>query len=203
MLIVRDVMTGAHRFGDLHRGLPGISRGLLADRLRGLARDGVIERRLVDGHPEYWLTPLGEDLQTALMALGQWAKRNYAGEPRRDEHDPRMLMGWVQRHARTEALPPGRFLAQFDFRGARPPRTWLLIEDAKVWVCDDHPGIEPELIVATDIQTLHRVFAGLLSLTAALRGGSLQLEGSRAQVRAFHRWFGYSPFAQVRSALSA
>src|SRR5207245_9848363 len=69
MLIVRDLMEGAHRFTDLYAGLPGISRTLLSERLRRLERDGLIERRDGRGRPEYWLTALGQDLQPALMAI--------------------------------------------------------------------------------------------------------------------------------------
>jgi len=203
MLIVRDLMEGAHRFSDLHRGLPGISRSLLADRLRGLERERVIERRTLGGRPEYWLTSLGEDLKPALLALGEWAVRNYSGEPRRDERDPRVLMLWVQRHVRSDALARGRFAVRFDFRAARPGRAWLLVEDGEVSVCDDDPGLEPELVIATDIPTLHSVFAGRLALAAALRDGSIRLEGAAGQVRAFHRWFGYSPFAGAARSMIA
>src|SRR6267378_6779837 len=77
LLIVRDLIDGAHRFGDLYSGLPGISRTLLSGRLRQLERDGLVERRAIAGHPEYWLTPLGADLTPAVLALGGWAARNY------------------------------------------------------------------------------------------------------------------------------
>ena len=58
-LIVREVMTGAHSFNDIHRGVPLISRAVLIARLRELADHGVIERRpRADGAGhEYWLTP--------------------------------------------------------------------------------------------------------------------------------------------------
>src|ERR671936_2322152 len=81
LLIVRDLMMGAHRFNDLHDGLPGISRTLLSGRLRQLEDEGLIERRSVNGHFEYWLTPLGEDLEPAVMALGEWAGRHHRRAP--------------------------------------------------------------------------------------------------------------------------
>jgi len=200
MLIVRDLMEGAHRFNDLHRGLPGLSRSVLTERLRDLEREGLLERRPSGGHDEYWLTGRGEDLQPALMALGEWAVRSYSAEPRGDERDPRVLMLWVKRHVHSEALLPGRYAVRFDFHGSHPARAWLLFEDGEASVCDDDPGIDPELTVTTDLRTLHRIFAGRLALKAALRDKSLELEGSPAQIRAFHRWFGYSPFADTTRA---
>ena len=46
LLIIRDMLTGTTHFNDLERGLPGISRGLLARRLRHLQAEGIVEKRL-------------------------------------------------------------------------------------------------------------------------------------------------------------
>jgi recombinase-like zinc beta ribbon protein len=63
-----------------------------------------------------------------LLSLGAWAARNYSRDPVRRELDARVLLTWVVREVRREALPPGRFLVRFDFKG--PPSTnWLLSED--------------------------------------------------------------------------
>ena len=204
LLIVRDVMEGAHRFTDLYAGLPGISRTLLSQRLRMLEREGLVERRAVDGgRAEYWLTAVGQDLQPAVFALGGWAARNYSREPGRDELDPTVLMLWIQRHVDVRALPSGRTLVRFEFHGARPPRAWLLIEDGVPAVCREDPGFETDLIVTASVATLHRVFGGRLSLSAAVRDGSVAFEGSGTHRRAFTHWFGYSPFAPTtREALA-
>src|SRR2546428_7354515 len=88
LLIVRDLIMGAHRFTDLQRGLPGISRSLLSDRLRRLQADGLLEQRPgLSGRGEYWLTPLGLDLQPAVMAGGGWADPDLrVGPPRLELH---------------------------------------------------------------------------------------------------------------------
>ena len=204
LLIVRDVMEGAHRFTDLHAGLPGISRTLLSQRLRMLEREGLLERRAAEGgRAEYWLTAVGQDLQPAVLALGGWAARNYSREPRRDELDPTVLMLWIQRHVDLRALPSGRALVRFEFHGARPPRAWLLVEDGAPAVCREDPGFETDLVVTANVATLHRVFGGRLSLSAAVRDGLVVLEGTGTHRRAFTRWFGYSPFAPIaREALA-
>jgi DNA-binding HxlR family transcriptional regulator len=44
LLIVRELFLGSHRFNDIERGLPGISRSLLSSRLRDLEQSGIIER---------------------------------------------------------------------------------------------------------------------------------------------------------------
>src|SRR6187399_2365992 len=59
LMIVRDMLVGATRFNDLARGLPGLSRSLLTQRLRSLERAGLVVR--VDG--EYLLTDSGHELE--------------------------------------------------------------------------------------------------------------------------------------------
>ena len=204
LLIVRDLITGAHRFTDLHGGLPGISRTLLAERLRRLEADGLVERRRADGRrAEYWLTALGLDLEPAVLAIGEWAVRNYGREPLREEMDSDVLMLWIERNARRDAFPPERVVVRFEFRGTRPPRSWLVVKDRSPSVCHDDPGFDVDLVIDSDLRTLHRVFAGRLALSAALRDGSLTLEGSTQQRHLFSRWFGVSPFAAAaREALA-
>ena len=74
-LIIRELVLGNTRFNDIARGLPGISRSLLVQRLKHLERKGVIETwpsRSGRGS-EYHLTPAGKDLEPVLIALGRWA----------------------------------------------------------------------------------------------------------------------------------
>jgi DNA-binding HxlR family transcriptional regulator len=198
LLVVRDLVEGAHRFGELAAGLPSMSRTLLSQRLRSLEREGLVERRRAsDGHSEYWLTEIGLDLRPALLSLGEWAVRNYSRDPVRRELDARVLLTWVVREIRREALPPGRFLVRFDFRGPRSSTNWLLSEEREPSVCTADPGFEPDLVVSTDLVTINRLFAGRLALSAALRSGAIALDGAAPAVRGFGRWFGESPFAEA------
>ncbi len=198
LLIVRDLITGAHRFNEIERGMHGISRTILSDRLRLLERYGLIERRRVGaGHHEYWLTPIGADLEPAVLSLGNWAARHFGKEPSPRELDASRLMLWIERFARRAELPPGRWVARFEFTGPRRERRWLLVEDGNPTACETDPGPEPALVVRTDLNTLHQVFGGRLALRAALRDGSLEIEGRKESLRTFPRWFGLSPFADA------
>ena len=59
-LIVRELVLGGRRFNEIDRGLPGISRSLLKQRLDHLERKGVVERVELAGRGhEYRLTPAG------------------------------------------------------------------------------------------------------------------------------------------------
>ena len=81
-LIIRDVWVGINRFDDLQRDL-GISRKVLAERLRWLVGHGVLERRAYSEHPprhEYLLTEKGAELVTVLMTITAWGDRWTAGD---------------------------------------------------------------------------------------------------------------------------
>ncbi|GGL22604.1 hypothetical protein GCM10011588_41990 [Nocardia jinanensis] len=68
---------GVRRFGELRRGLPGVSEKMLIQQLRELEEDGLVDRT---AHPEvpprveYRLTALGRSLNTALEPLGAWGR---------------------------------------------------------------------------------------------------------------------------------
>ncbi|WP_067537508.1 winged helix-turn-helix transcriptional regulator [Nocardia crassostreae] len=69
------------RFGELRRGLPGVSEKMLNQHLRELAEDGIVHREIYPEIPprvEYSLTDEGIALNTALSALGEWGKRRIA-----------------------------------------------------------------------------------------------------------------------------
>ncbi|MFI2233398.1 winged helix-turn-helix transcriptional regulator [Nocardia testacea] len=72
---------GVRRFGELRRGLPGVSEKMLIQQLRELEEDGLIDRTVYPEVPprvEYRLTGLGRSLNTALEPLGEWGRERIA-----------------------------------------------------------------------------------------------------------------------------
>jgi DNA-binding HxlR family transcriptional regulator len=70
LLIVRELLTGPRRYGELLDGLPGISTNLLAERLRAMQEDGLVARTTGD---RYALTEWGRELREVVFAIGRWA----------------------------------------------------------------------------------------------------------------------------------
>ncbi len=203
-LIVREFVCGTRHFNALYRGLPGISRSLLSQRLRRLESTGVIERRATGGGRavEYHLTPGGLELQRVIDVLGEWGVRWAFTNPRPGEMDPPLLMWWVRRSINRELLPPGRTIVQFDFRGACRRTIWLVMEPTEVSLCLQHPGFDVDLLVTVDTAAFYRVWFGWMSMSQALDDGTIQLEGLPALVRAFPRWLKLSHFVPaVRAAV--
>ncbi|CAO5161913.1 DNA-binding transcriptional regulator, HxlR family [Frankia sp. AiPs1] len=66
---------GIRRFGELRRGLPGVSEKMLIQHLREMEEDDLIHRevfREVPPRVEYSLTEHGSSLNEALRPLGAW-----------------------------------------------------------------------------------------------------------------------------------
>lgn len=85
LLIVRDAFDGVHRFSDFQKGL-GVSKGILAARLRELVARGVLETTPAsDGsaYQDYVLSKKGCDLFPVIVALRQWGEHHcfLPGEP--------------------------------------------------------------------------------------------------------------------------
>lgn len=72
---------GVHRYSRLYDNLRGASKKMLTDSLRGLERDGFVERTVYAEVPvrvEYSLTALGWSATELLMALAEWADEHLA-----------------------------------------------------------------------------------------------------------------------------
>ncbi len=195
-LIMRELHFDAvHRFNELERNLPGISRSLLSQRLRRLARAGVVERRIgPNSHPAYQLTPAGQELFAVTELLGQWGARWAFPEPRPDELDPILMMAWIRRSIHRDLLPARRTVVQFDFLGARRHTAWLLLQPSDVSVCLQNPGFEIDLLVSADLGGFYRYWFGWIEFEDAVEDGLIQVDGSPALVRAFPKWLKRSHF---------
>ena len=82
LMILRDCFLGVRRFEAFQERL-GISRTIIADRLKHLTQEGVLRRVAYQEHPtryEYRLTDKGLDLHPVIMAVVHWGDRHYAGE---------------------------------------------------------------------------------------------------------------------------
>lgn len=82
LLVLRDAFLRTRRFEDFQRHL-GVTRHLLADRLRKLVASGILDKVAYQQRPvrhEYVLTPKGRDLYPVIVSLVSWGDRWMAGE---------------------------------------------------------------------------------------------------------------------------
>ncbi|MFI8221437.1 winged helix-turn-helix transcriptional regulator [Streptomyces sp. NPDC085932] len=79
MLAMAQLSAGPCRYGELRRSIDGISQRMLTYTLRGLERDGLVVRKVIDSTPpavEYALTSVGRSLLDQLAQLTEWMRTN-------------------------------------------------------------------------------------------------------------------------------
>lgn len=77
ILILRDLLTGTKRFGELKKSLSGVSQKVLTANLRSLEEKGIIEREIFPEVPprvEYTLTDLGKTLEPIIDSMHAWGE---------------------------------------------------------------------------------------------------------------------------------
>ena len=82
LLVVREILFGEpsgepKRFGEISARLPGVSRNLLARRLKQLEAAGIVRRAGTEEHNAGWeATERGQELRPVLRTIGEWGLRN-------------------------------------------------------------------------------------------------------------------------------
>jgi DNA-binding HxlR family transcriptional regulator len=198
-IILRNLSVGGDRFGDILAGAPGLPRSVLAQRLRRLERDGIVERRQDGRTPTYRLTACGAELAGVCHALGVWGARWREVAP---EHQDPYLVLWSLAHlVDREAMPRPRVVVRFDLTdGRRPDRYWLLLGRSERDVCVHDPGFGDDAVVTTDSATLVRWHTGRIGVGQAQRAGTMQVSGPLWMHRMLDAWGRLSPFAGVAPA---
>jgi DNA-binding HxlR family transcriptional regulator len=83
-MIVGVLLERPARFAELARAIPGLTESMLSTRLAELQEAGLVDREVLEGPPLatiYRLTPSGEALRPALLALGAWAEAHLLSRP--------------------------------------------------------------------------------------------------------------------------
>lgn len=177
MLILRELFVGPQRFSDLRRRLPGLSSSVLADRLLGLERQGVVERREIappTAATVYELTTDGRALEPALIALSRWGAR-FLDPAKSDEHAEPDWMGLaIAAFARSDATPAHRFeLLPFSENGEAVLRVAGGPEGTHV-IRDELPV---DASIRAPVKVVMALMSGLLSLEEVLATEGVRAEG--------------------------
>ncbi|MCC7448781.1 MAG: helix-turn-helix transcriptional regulator [Anaerolineae bacterium] len=206
LLIIRDMVQGTTQFNELERGLPGISRALLANRLRQLQRAGVIEKRFNSSGrqtTEYHLTQAGKELQPVIDSLMVWGEAWAFGDPTPEELDPILLMWWLRRRVAVDKLAENRIVVQFDFHGGPLGTTerslWLILTRPDVTLCVTDPGYAIDVLIKSHLGPLFKLSRDRITYAEALRDHAVTVEGVPRFVRALPLWFGWSGTADTVS----
>lgn len=202
VLVIRELLLGSHHFNDLRRGVPRMSPALLSKRLRSLTKLGLVVRQDDGNRVRYELTAAGRELGPVVMSLGTWGAR-WMTELGDEDLDPHLLMWDVHRNIDLDAVPDGRTVIAFHFTDLdKRTRDWWMVVDGRqvVDLCDFDPGYDVTVRASSTLRTMVHIWRGDQSWNAALKDGTLQLEGTRQACRGLPRWLKLSMFADVPRA---
>jgi DNA-binding HxlR family transcriptional regulator len=198
LLIVRELLCGSHRFNDILRGIPRISRTVLSERLQALIHANAIARCEGPAGPEYALTPAGLELLGMIGELGRWGQRWIPRQAHAEDLDLEPLLIDMRRRVKFDALPRQPLVVRLELTGHRP--SYLLLRGTEASLCNHNPGYPEPLGLSGPLAALASWWRGDLSIREAQRCG-LRLEGARALVRAFPGWFDRYMFVDVPPAV--
>ncbi|GHF76090.1 transcriptional regulator [Kitasatospora xanthocidica] len=180
LLVVRELLLGPKRYGQLRTDLPGISTNVLAQRLAELEASGIVRKHRLPAPAAaeaYELTDWGLELEPVVRALGRWAVRSPA-------------------HDRTAHLSPTSFVLSLrtNFDPARAQDVHgryelhlgdevfrVLIADGTLRAERGHQQ-QPEAVITARPSALARVVYGGRPLADAIAAGDVQVEGDTASV---------------------
>jgi len=202
-IILRELFAGSHRFNEIHRAIPLISRTLLGKRLRELEAAGVIAG--VPGAKgngrEYRLTEAGAEFHGVLAGLATWGQR-WTDRARPENLNPGVFMWILRRRIATDRLPARRVVVKFNFTGIPASyrgnrKFWLILERSAVDICVRDPGFEVDLYLDAELGAMVKVHLGDLAFAEALRTKQINMSGMPALVRQFPSWLLLSAYAKV------
>lgn len=183
LLVVRELMLGAKRFGDLKADLPGLSANVLTHRLVELERAGLLTRRKLPKPAAVWvyeLTDWARELEPVMQLLGRWAARD--PNHRKDLHFGATSLVLSLRTNFDAALADGAsltigLLPNDESYSAR-------VERRKLTITREIP-IDPDATIAGDPRAFAAVIYGGRPLTDVIAAGDLDVIGDRAAAEQF------------------
>jgi DNA-binding HxlR family transcriptional regulator len=195
LVIIRELLLhGTRGFNSLADGMPGISRSVLAARLRKLEDLEVIGRDLSSGKgvPGYVLTHAGRQLEPVLRSLWSWSERFVPEDPAMVERDPTIVPMWLSQRVNRRSLPERQVVIDITIAGARAVHRWLVLErGVGLSICLEDPCLAGDryVFVEADVQALYPIARGLRDWSGAIADGSVRLFGEPSLIGALPGWF--------------
>lgn len=179
LLIVRELLAfGPSRYSDLRRGLPGIASNLLAERLKTMEADGLVERREARapiGAQVYELSPRGRELEDVLRALTHWGLPDMTSGPSATDAIQPQWSALAAGLALTARLPAGEQVVVGIHTGDASVRVTL---DQTGYRIERGPAGDADVSLSGSAQLVGGVLSGLLTPAEAADLG-LEIEGRK------------------------
>jgi DNA-binding HxlR family transcriptional regulator len=192
LLIVRELLLGPKRFGDLIDRLGGVSPTVLTARLSALTESGVVQRATLPppfNVQVYELTPVGLALKPAVLELIRWGGRFLYPIRPDDEFDPDWVLLGLEAIVRRTPTPKRRILLRP--RHKAKTASFLVQGGAAgtTIVRSDGPG---DATIEASFDTLLQIISTELPLERAISDRRASVAGSLRVARALPRLFDLS-----------
>ncbi|MDP4006838.1 helix-turn-helix domain-containing protein [Methylobacterium sp. NEAU K] len=183
LLIMRELVFGPRRFGEIRANLPGISANVLTQRLASL-EDAAIVRHFRLPSPAnvqvYDLTDWGREAAPLMRDMGRWAARS----PR---HDPSLFMSAASAMMSLQALIDRKRAAELPVSVAfHFPGEDFIATVAGGEICVSRGVMEaPDLAFTGDTMAMRRTIYGKAPLATDGAGGTLAYAGEADLAQSF------------------
>jgi len=183
LLVMREMMFGPRRFGDLRASLPGISANTLTQRLEGLIASGIARRERLPPPAStqvYALTEWGLESEPILGVMGRWAARS-------PQHDTTMAFSAASLllSLRTMIAPEraGSLSASIGFRMAGATYRATIVDG--VFAAERAPIDGCDVVFDGDARTIAGWIYGGVPLADLEMAGALRVTGDRSLITSF------------------
>ena len=201
LLVVRELIAGSTRFGELQKGVPLMSPSLLSARLKQLCDTGVVTKSGTGGKTVYQLTQAGRELTPVVQLLGAWGHRWVQTSLVVEDLDASLLMWDMRRSVNQDAFPLHRVVVQFEYADASKGATdwWLVSEDGDVDLCLKDPGGEVDIVIRSPLAKMTAVWTCQTTFKDAVRRGDIKVFGDIKIVNKLQDWLQSSALSRLGS----
>lgn len=177
LLIVRDLLVGPRRYGELAAGLPRIPSNILATRLKELQAAGVIRRAPRSRLIIYELTHYGRELEPVVLSLGAWGFKAM-GDPRDEQiitpDAMTMTLRTAFRQSVAASLPATAYAARLG-----PTELLIRVDGPDLNVMRGDGPVDLAFAAGLGI---HRLISGALSPDRAIATGVVEVLRGRGDL---------------------
>ncbi len=193
LLVLRELMMGPRRFGDLRASLSGLSANVLTQRLEGLEAAGIVRRRRLAPPAAvqvYELTEWGLEAEPILLALGRWGVRSPGHDPTLPFSPVALMLSF---RAKFDAAAAWGMDVTLGFDFGEEAFTVAVRQGALV--AERGPPLAPDAQVAGDAAAVAGLIYGKVPLEALAEAGALKITGDREALKRFAALFEMPPKA--------
>lgn len=202
MLLLRELLFSSSTFNDLSRGLPLMSRSLLASRLKRLVEIGILDHS--EGahsiHRQYKLTEAGRELEPVVVTMAKWGQKWLKTNPSIENVDVTLLMWNIRQNTNPLSVLPNPFTVCFYLTDVPENNSqhWLVYENNEVDLFYIDKNLKTDVSIEVSAKKLTKIWMGWDDFDEAIKSEELIIEGPRKYTKITKKWLGQNSLAHIK-----